>query len=189
MVWPESPARRGLTARSGPRFHRGRQCEQTTEAVSQWRELERRPANERHFEQLDRPEQRWPPMPDGRQRDPYLYADSHPDCVAHVWDFLGDTLPEDCRFLLLGRPVLAHPVSGFVFAMPHGTQYGLWIPEPEHTEATVAGLVPTMTWSGGGTTDLAAEFGEGWLFGKSRGEEVAWLAAAHVAAAVPPVPS
>jgi len=112
-----------------------------------------------------------------------MEAGSHPDCVERVWNRLGDTLPEDCKFLVAGRPVLAHPSSGFVFAMPFGTQYALWLPEPEHAQALAAGLLPAMTWSPGHRTDLVAELGDGWLFGKFEQQEVAWLAAAYAAAA------
>lgn len=86
----------------------------------------------------------WPTILQGQGRDPYLHAGSHPDCVERVWNTLGDTLPEDCKFLVLGRPVLAHPASGFVFAMPYGTKYAIWIPHPQHAEAVAAGLAPTM---------------------------------------------
>ena len=150
-----------------------------------WRNLERCPANEVVFAHWDRPEHTWPPDPLGTQRNPYLHAGSHPDCVERVWDGLGETLPEDCRFLVLGRPVLAHPMSGVVFAMPYGTSYAIRIPRPQHAEAAAAGLMPTTTWSGGSVTNLEAEFGTGWLFGRFADDEVAWIAAAFAAASTP----
>ena len=150
--------------------------------MTKWRDLERLPANEVVFEHWDRPEHVWSDPP-GTQRDPYLHAGSHLDCVERVWDSLGKSLLEDCRFLDLGRPVLAHPVSGFVFAMPYGTSYAVWIPQPQHAEATTAGLAPTTTWSGGHVTDLTEVFGSGWLFGRFVQGEVSWIAAAYAAAA------
>ena len=150
-----------------------------------WRDLERRPANEVVFAHWDRPEHTWPTDPPGTQRDPYLHAGSHPDCVERVWDGLGSTLPEDCRFLVLGRPVLAHPVSGAVFAMPYGTSYAIRIPGPQHADATAAGLMSTTTWSGGSVTDLEDEFGAGWFFGRFVDDEAAWITAAYAAAATP----
>lgn len=155
--------------------------------MPKWRELERRPVNARFFDRLDAPE-KLSPNPAERlmsgplELDPYMNAGSHPDCVQRVWDDIGATLPEDCRFVVRGHAVLAHPISGFVFAMPYGTQYALWIPEPEHAEAVAAGLVPTNTWSTGESTDLAAELGDGWLFGQYKVEELPWVAAAYVAA-------
>ena len=151
--------------------------------MAKWRDLERSPANEVVFEHWDRPEHAWPSDPPGTQRDPYLHASSHPDCVERVWDRLGKTLPEDCRFLVMGRPVLAHPRSGVVFAMPYGTSYAVWIPQPQHADAVAVGLVPTMTWSGGSVTDLSDVFGDGWLFGTFADDEVSWIAAAYAAAA------
>ncbi len=81
-----------------------------------WRELERRPVNARFFERLDEPElaDREPaagPMSDAPEPDPYMDAGSHPDCVERVWDDIGQTLPEDCRFGVRRNAVLAHPVQ------------------------------------------------------------------------------
>jgi hypothetical protein len=152
-----------------------------------WRELERRPVNARFFDHLDEPDVAQPDPTEGLmteppEPDPYMNAGSHPDCVERVWDDIGATLPEDCRFVIRGHAVLAHPISGFVFAMPYGTEYALWIPEPEYADAAAAGLVPTTTWSTGESTDLTAELGDGWLFGEYKVEELAWVAAAYVAA-------
>ncbi len=66
--------------------------------------------------------------------------------------------------------------------MPYGTSYAVWIPKPQRAEAEAAGLRPTTTWSGGHVTDLADEFGDGWLFGGFTDDEVSWLAAAYAAA-------
>jgi len=156
--------------------------------MTKWRELERRPVNARFFERLDEPDsaqldETQGSMSDSPQPgDPYMDAGSHPDCVERVWDAIGATLPQDCRFVIRGHAVLAHPVSGFVFAMPYGTQYAMWIPEPQHADAVASGLVPTNTWSTGDTTDLTAELSDGWLFGDYKVEEVAWVAAAYVEA-------
>jgi hypothetical protein len=144
-----------------------------------WRSLERRPVNGRIFDHLDEPDSR----PDGSQPDPYMDAGSHPDCVQRVWDELGHTLPVDCKFLVRGNAVLAHPDSSFVFAMPYGTQYAIWVPQPQHADAAAAGLVATNTWSTGESTDLEAVLGAGWLFGGYMVDEVKWIAAAYVASA------
>jgi hypothetical protein len=156
--------------------------DQNIHVVHDWRELERRPANEALFRRPEKTEN-LAVTEGGSKADPYLRAGSHPDCVERVWDVLGATLPEDCKFLILGSAVLAHPSSGVVFAMPYGTRYALWIPEPQHTDAVAVGLVPTAAWSSGEPTDLTRELGPGWLFGAWKAEEVAWLAAAYKAAA------
>jgi len=48
--------------------------------LTTWRELERRPVNERQFVRFGRPDRRLPARPDGKPRDPFLEAGSHPDC-------------------------------------------------------------------------------------------------------------
>jgi len=77
------------------------------------------------------------------------------------------------------QPVLAHPATANVFALPYGTAYAIWLPEPEYSEAVAAGLRPQTTWSPGHVTDLGEVLGPGWLFGAWRPEEMAWIAAAH----------
>ena len=146
-----------------------------------WRELAKNRANRKVFDRYENVQ--LPPPEAGREWSPYWHAGSHPDCVERVWNTLGDTLPEDCKFLALGRPVLAHPRSGFVFAMPYGTAYALWLPEPQHNAARAAGLRATHSWSTGPPTDIADELGEGWLFGAWDAREVEWVKAAYAAAA------
>lgn len=130
--------------------------------------LERCPANEMVFRHWDRPEHVWPDDQPGTQRDLYLHTGSHPDCVERVWDGLGTTLPEDCRFLCPSTPA---------------TRSG--IPKPPHAEAAASGLARTTTWSGGSVTDLENAFGAGWLFGGFVNDEVSWIAAAYAAASTP----
>lgn len=116
------------------------------------------------------------PHPPGRDRDPYLEASHHPDIVERVWDGLGANLPEPCRFLALGNPVLAHPRVGAVLALPRGTTYALWLATDDRAASD---LSPIHRWGNGSQTDLAEQLGEGWYRGRFEAREPTWCAAAY----------
>jgi hypothetical protein len=116
-----------------------------------------------------------PSLRNGRPRDPYLSQGCHPDIVVRVWDELGSELPLDCRAQAKGKPVLAHPETDRIFAISHGTAYGLWLTPPDFVVAVRAGATTTMTWSGGSVTDLAQRAGSGWIWGKWFKEEPLWV--------------
>jgi len=113
-------------------------------------------------------------LPPGR--DPYWGASSHPDVVEFVWDRLGAVLPAEARRLFKQRPVLCHPTSGRVLAIPWGTAYAIWLAPGCWEEA--ADYSTAQTWSSGRITDLAEALGDpGWRFGRLRLEqERDWLA-------------
>jgi hypothetical protein len=111
-----------------------------------------------------------------------MESGSHPDCVEHVWDKLGGSLPEDCRAMSRGHLVLAHPRTNRIFAMAYGTQYILWLPPAECAEAIEHGARTSMTWTGGSVTDLMAVAGPGWVFGNFDNREPSWVIAAYEAA-------
>src|SRR5205809_385038 len=96
------------------------------------------PANaglRKHLEPRLRPA--FPPftLPDQVER-PYDSLGCHPDLVARLWDELGKKLPEDCRAIFFGTPVLIHPTTGVVFAFASGTHtYAFRLPEPERDAA------------------------------------------------------
>jgi hypothetical protein len=148
--------------------------------TGRWRELPRLPLNERHFERWSRAQSRWP---DDALRDPFWHAGSHPDCVERVWTTLNCALPEGCRFVVRQRPVLAHPLTSFVFALPFGTEYAFWLPPAAVRAAHAAGLGSTHEWSGGAGTDISAELGQGWVFGAWLDAELGWVNASYQAAA------
>jgi hypothetical protein len=128
-----------------------------------------------------------PPIPGRRQRDPYMYAGSHPDVVARVWEELGKPLPRDCRALANGgKPVLAHPDSDRIFALPHGTAYALWLVPADFEVALAAGARTTHQWSNGSVTDLAERAGPGWIWGSFNDDEPAWARRAYDAGGVSP---
>ena len=85
--------------------------------------LEPAPGNERVMAFLNQVG----PNPPGRDRDPYLEAGHHPDMVECVGDGLRANLPESCRVLGLGNPVLAHLRVGAVLALPRNTAHTLWL--------------------------------------------------------------
>lgn len=120
------------------------------------------------------------PTPPGRSRDPYLEQGCHPDIVARIWDELGAELVPDCRAQAKGRPVLAHPAGGRIFAFARGTAYALWLAPPDRAAARDAGLSSEMTWGGGGITDLA-QAGPGWVWGRWEADELQWLQHAFAA--------
>jgi hypothetical protein len=99
---------------------------------------------------------------------------SHPDIVERIWKGIGSELDEDCRLIVCGTPALVQPVTGIILAIALGTQYCLHLPAPLIQTALAAGAQTTTKWSGGRVTDVAREFGEGWIFGKWLKDEIGW---------------
>ncbi|HVD01537.1 MAG TPA: hypothetical protein VNG93_10400 [Candidatus Dormibacteraeota bacterium] len=62
-----------------------------------------------------------------------------------------------------------------------GSGYALWVPEGRRAEAEAARLEPVKHWMASHSTDLAADLGERWLWGRFRGDESAWIAEAAAA--------
>jgi hypothetical protein len=52
--------------------------------------------------------------------DPWFGLGTHPDIITRLWE-MDDTLPQRCRWVFWGRPSLAHPDTGVVFAVAFGT--------------------------------------------------------------------
>lgn len=142
-------------------------------------EVARSPANKAVSDFLGPPVPALAPDSFGRLQDPYLEAGSHPDVVERVWDELSQGLPRDCRRLLGGRVVLAHPVGGVVFAFAYGTAYAVLVPPDQRALADRLELTTTRRWTGDRVTDLEAELGEGWRFGRWRDEERGWCRRAY----------
>jgi hypothetical protein len=127
-----------------------------------------------------------PPIAGRRQRDPYLYQGSHPDVVERVWDELGKALPRDCRALAKGgKPVLAHPDTDRIFALPHGTAYALWLIPEDFERAVAEGVQTKHEWSNGSVTDLAQRAGAGWVWGSWHDAEPLWARRAYDAGGPP----
>jgi hypothetical protein len=125
-----------------------------------------------------------PPIAGRRQRDPYMYQGSHPDVVVRVWDELGKALPRDCRALAKGgKPVLAHPDTDRIFALPHGTAYAVWLVPDDFEQALADGAHTKHTWSNGSVTDLTERAGAGWIWGRWDDRELLWARRAYDAGA------
>ena len=124
--------------------------------------------------------------------DPYYTLGTHPEIVERLWDELGGALPERCRWILLGRPVLVHPRTGVVFGFAGGSlTYALRLPESERDTATAAGAKTVHEYPAypelnveASTFDLA-EFGPEWVFGGWFKSEDQWCRAAFDAAGTP----
>lgn len=111
---------------------------------------------------------------------PYDSLGTHPDLVARLWDELGGVLPEDCRMVFCGMPVLMHPRSGVVFAFAGGTHtYALRLPVAQHAAALAAGATRIMRYPVRQPDFDLAEIGPEWVFGRWFQAEPDWCRAAH----------
>jgi hypothetical protein len=114
--------------------------------------------------------------------DPYYTLGTHPDLVGRLWDELGGVLPEDCRWVVSGRPVLAHPRTGVIFGFAGGTHtYALRLPEAERRHALASGARRSFSYRDGTRVDLDV-LGEDWVLGGWLTLEPDWCLAAYGAA-------
>lgn len=144
-------------------------------------DVEAQPANARVLEALCRKRGGAVTVePNDAPTDPYWQCGSHPEIVERVWDQLGVGLPASSRRIACGTPVLVDPRSGVIVAVAYGTQYCLRVPPASLADALRAGCETTHRWTGESATDLAATFGEGWVFGAWSDREPAWCREAGV---------
>jgi hypothetical protein len=136
-----------------------------------------------HYLKSRDPGTRLPPSaaPD-EVNNPYFTLGTHPDLVERLWDQLGGTLPVDCRWVVYGRPVLAHPQTGIIFGFASGTLvYALGLPERQRAEAIAHGGKRTHTYANGSVLNID-DIGSNWVFGGwFAGEEMYCLAAYQLA--------
>ena len=110
---------------------------------------------------------------------------THPDVVSRLWSELDAELPDRCRWVVLGAPVLAHPHTGAIFAFAGGTVYALRLPPAEREDARRLGAkevhhFPAYAALGIDPTVLdLRRIGPEWVFGEWRREEAAWCLAAY----------
>jgi hypothetical protein len=126
---------------------------------------------------------RWPDLPVIARPEqiirPYDQLGTHPDLVARLWDELGGVLPEDCRYVVYGRPALVHPGSGIIFAFAGGTHtYGLRLPEALAEEAIRAGASRFIRYPDQTSFDVTG-FGPGWILGNWLRQEPTWCRSAY----------
>jgi hypothetical protein len=110
--------------------------------------------------------------------NPYYNLGTHPDLVERLWRVLGGSLPVDCRWVLCGTPVLAHPTSGTAFGFAMGSlTYALRLRPEDLEQALAFGAGRVHRYSSGSVLDLA-RIGDDWVLGNWRPEEVDWCQAA-----------
>ncbi len=114
--------------------------------------------------------------------NPYFTLGTHPDCVERLWNTLADRLEEDSRWVIWGRPVLAHPVSGAIFGYGTGTVYALRLDPNDFAEALTCGYRPQHVFGNKSMLDVSL-FGDTWVFGKWKDEEKTWIQRAFLFAA------
>jgi hypothetical protein len=113
-------------------------------------------------------------VPPASVQDPYYSLGSHPDVVERVWDVLGKSLPEDCRWVVRGTPALVHPRTGVVFALALGTRYALRLTEDTLGQALLAGAPTEVQWTSGGELNAPSDLGEEWVLGSWLKGEMEW---------------
>ena len=111
---------------------------------------------------------------------------THPDLADHVWNVLSTKLPEDCSWVVYGRPVLIHPKTGVIFAFGGGTQtFALRLPAAVREVAIKAGATRVYHYRAyprlkmeASTLDLA-DIGDEWVFSHWLKGEEDWCLAAY----------
>lgn len=138
------------------------------------------PANRRVVDYFAARNQGRRPREEAAYYPPLSQLRTHPDVLAHLWKEVGSQLPKEAGRWVEGVFCLVS-AAGRVVAYGWGSGYALWVPESRRAQAEAAGLEPVKHWTAGHSTDLAADLGEGWLWGRFRGDESAWIAEAAAA--------
>lgn len=118
--------------------------------------------------------------------DPYCNLGTHPELVSWLWDELTAKLPEVCKWVVYGSPVLVNPKSGIIFGFAGGTHtYALRLPPAERGAAIKAGCKRISKYPAYPELQIKAselkldDFGEEWLFGQFQACEKDWCLAAY----------
>lgn len=118
--------------------------------------------------------------------DPYCHLGTHPELVSWLWDELTTKLPEVCKWVVYGSPVLVNPKSGIIFGFAGGTHaYALRLPPIERDAAIKAGCKRTWNYPAYPELHIKAsvlrldDFGEEWVFGQFQACEKDWCLAAY----------
>ena len=117
--------------------------------------------------------------------DPWFGLGTHPDIIEVMWK-LDETLPERCRWVFFGRPALAHPRTGVVFAVGVGTLGVVArLAAAARAEATPDQAFAVLEGNPGQRFDIS-DLGPEWRFIGPRAPKQAWIRAAYDFAAEPP---
>ena len=105
--------------------------------------------------------------------DPYYRLGSHPDIVQRVWNEITEKIPEDCKWIVYGIPVLVTPKSGIIFGFTCGTSYVLRLSPDIIQEAIEKGLETEHKFMDNYNLDLSV-MGRDWFFGGFYDVEKEW---------------
>lgn len=112
--------------------------------------------------------------------EPCYNLNTHPDLVIWFWDKITTKLPEVCKWVIYGLPVLVNPKSGIVFGFATGTNtYALRLPAIEKDAAIKAGCKRIFKYRAPAEELNLNEIGEEWIFGKFSASEKDWCLAAY----------
>jgi hypothetical protein len=98
---------------------------------------------------------------------------THPDVIEWLWKHMHERIPSSRCWVVLGTPVLVHPVSEVVFAFAGGTCYALRLPADVREVAVAAGAKQRIIGTSGAIGDLSA-IGEEWVYGMFRKDHEEW---------------
>jgi hypothetical protein len=108
---------------------------------------------------------------------------THPDIVERLWK-IGRSLPTDCAWVALRRPVLAHAATGIIFGLGVGTLgYALRLPPELAGEAEASGAQQARSGLGvkKDETYSLTDYGPDWWFGRwHEDEDRRWSQGAYV---------
>lgn len=122
----------------------------------------------------------------------YVSLCTHSEILGRVWFELQKALPENCRDVVYGNPVLRHPRTGLLFAIGHSvsTYYAIRIPSRILREVQFGETdfvrVMHVNRQEKKTFDLRVALGSGWIFGSFRETELDWCRAAYIEAGEDP---
>ncbi len=115
--------------------------------------------------------------------DPYCNLGTHPDLVGWLWDELTAKLPEVCKWVVYGAPVLVNPKSGIIFGFAGGTHtYGLRLPPSARDDAIKAGCKRISKYPAlriNSSEMNRHDLGEEWISGQFQACERDWCLAAY----------
>jgi hypothetical protein len=98
----------------------------------------------------------------------------HPDVVEYLWTTIGRALPGDCRGLVYGSPVLAHPATGIIFGACVGTFSFLRLPRELYSVEIEAGAKTYVEVKPHGHISVSEDLGEGWILSPSTTRKPGW---------------
>jgi hypothetical protein len=115
----------------------------------------------------------------------YVALCTHSEILRRVWFDLPGVLPENCRDIAYGNPLLRHPRTGVIFAIGLSISTYYWLRMSSRTleevqfEESDFIRVMTVNRKEKKTLDLREVLGPKWIFGAFREGETKWCRAAY----------